>query len=186
MELHQWIFPLDVWRRQQGEDGGEVNASTPVVEEAQANVGATGAGPQYVRGGPGTWPEDRRGTAGGATTLPTTHRSSCSLTIPASRWRWRAAPPSSSPTASSPPSSRPSRPPTAGRAARRGASVVQQYLAAGLVDEFELHIVPVLLGDGERLLENVGDLQVEQVRAVEAPASPTSSTASSMTAETPH
>jgi dihydrofolate reductase len=50
-----------------------------------------------------------------------------------------------------------------------GASVVQQYLAAGLVDEFELHLVPVLLGDGERLLENVGDLQVEQVRAVEAP-----------------
>jgi dihydrofolate reductase len=50
-----------------------------------------------------------------------------------------------------------------------GASVVQQHLAAGLVDEFELHLVPVLLGDGERLLENVGDLQVEQVRAVEAP-----------------
>jgi dihydrofolate reductase len=50
-----------------------------------------------------------------------------------------------------------------------GASVVQQSLAAGLVDEFELHLVPVLLGDGERLLENVGDLQVEQVRAVQAP-----------------
>ena len=50
-----------------------------------------------------------------------------------------------------------------------GASVVHQYLAAGLVDEFELHLVPVLLGDGERLLENVGDLQVQQVRAVEAP-----------------
>jgi dihydrofolate reductase len=50
-----------------------------------------------------------------------------------------------------------------------GASVVQQYLAAGLVDEFELHLVPVLLGDGERLLKHVGDLQVEQVRAVEAP-----------------
>src|SRR4029450_4031588 len=82
MELHQWIFPLDVWRRQQGEDGGEVNASTPRVEEAQANVGATGAGPQYVRGGPGTWPEDRRGTAGGATTLPTTHPASRSLTLP--------------------------------------------------------------------------------------------------------
>jgi dihydrofolate reductase len=50
-----------------------------------------------------------------------------------------------------------------------GVSVVQQYLTAGLVDEFELHLVPVLLGDGERLLEHVGDLQVEQVRAVEAP-----------------
>jgi dihydrofolate reductase len=50
-----------------------------------------------------------------------------------------------------------------------GANLVQQYLAAGLVDEFELHLVPILLGDGERLLEHVGDLQVEQVRAVEAP-----------------
>jgi dihydrofolate reductase len=50
-----------------------------------------------------------------------------------------------------------------------GASVVQQYLAAGLVDEFWLHLVPVLLGDGERLLDNVGDLNLEQVRAVEAP-----------------
>jgi dihydrofolate reductase len=50
-----------------------------------------------------------------------------------------------------------------------GASVVQQYLAAGLVDEFELHVVPILLGDGERLLDNVGNLEVEQVRAIEAP-----------------
>jgi dihydrofolate reductase len=49
-----------------------------------------------------------------------------------------------------------------------GASVVQQYLAAGLVDEFWLHLVPVLLGAGERLLEHVGDLKVEQVRAIEA------------------
>ena len=50
-----------------------------------------------------------------------------------------------------------------------GASVVQQYLTAGLVDEFELHIVPVLLGAGARLLENVGDLEVQPVRAIEAP-----------------
>jgi len=50
-----------------------------------------------------------------------------------------------------------------------GASVVQQYLAAGLVDGFWLHVVPVLLGAGERLLEHVGDLKVEQVRAIEAP-----------------
>ena len=50
-----------------------------------------------------------------------------------------------------------------------GASAVQQYLATGLVDEFELHVVPVLLGAGARLLEHVGDLHVEQVRAIEAP-----------------
>jgi dihydrofolate reductase len=50
-----------------------------------------------------------------------------------------------------------------------GAHVVQQYLAAGLVDEFELHLVPLLLQAGERLLENLGHLELEQVRAVEAP-----------------
>jgi dihydrofolate reductase len=50
-----------------------------------------------------------------------------------------------------------------------GANVVQQYLAAGLIDEFELHLVPILLGDGERLLANVGELELKQVRAIEAP-----------------
>ena len=50
-----------------------------------------------------------------------------------------------------------------------GANIVQQYLAAGLVDEFELHVVPILLGDGERLLENVGNVKLAQTRAIEAP-----------------
>jgi dihydrofolate reductase len=52
-----------------------------------------------------------------------------------------------------------------------GGNIAQQYLAAGLLDELELHVVPVLLGDGARLFENLGDaeVQLEQVRAVGAP-----------------
>jgi dihydrofolate reductase len=52
-----------------------------------------------------------------------------------------------------------------------GGNIAQQYLAAGLLDELELHVVPVLLGDGVRLFDNLGDaeVQLEQVRAVEAP-----------------
>jgi dihydrofolate reductase len=52
-----------------------------------------------------------------------------------------------------------------------GAQVVNQYLAAGLLDELELHVAPVLLGDGARLFENLrpAQVQLEQVRAVEAP-----------------
>jgi dihydrofolate reductase len=52
-----------------------------------------------------------------------------------------------------------------------GGQVVQQYLAAGLLDELELHVVPVVLGDGARVFDNLGDadVQLEQVRAVEAP-----------------
>jgi dihydrofolate reductase len=42
-----------------------------------------------------------------------------------------------------------------------GAATVNQYLAAGLVDELRLHVAPVVLGAGERLLEGVGDLTLE-------------------------
>ena len=52
-----------------------------------------------------------------------------------------------------------------------GGNIAQQYLAAGLLDELELHVVPVLLGDGARLFDNLGGaaVELEQVRAVEAP-----------------
>jgi dihydrofolate reductase len=52
-----------------------------------------------------------------------------------------------------------------------GAQLVNQYLAAGLLDELELHVAPVLLGDGARLFDDlpVANVRLEQVRAVEAP-----------------
>jgi dihydrofolate reductase len=51
-----------------------------------------------------------------------------------------------------------------------GADAINQYLAAGVVDELELHTVPLVLGGGARLFEGVGpDLKLEQVRAVAAP-----------------
>jgi dihydrofolate reductase len=50
--------------------------------------------------------------------------------------------------------------------------VAGQYLAAGLVDEMEIHLVPTLLGSGERLFDGVGDdlHGLELVRTVAAPA----------------
>jgi DNA-binding CsgD family transcriptional regulator len=50
-----------------------------------------------------------------------------------------------------------------------GAQIINQYLAAGLLDELELHIVPVLLGGGARLFDNLGgaEIKLEQVRAVD-------------------
>jgi dihydrofolate reductase len=51
-----------------------------------------------------------------------------------------------------------------------GAHTVQQYLRAGLLDELYLHIVPVILGAGERLLENVGDPTLAPVEVIASPA----------------
>ena len=53
-----------------------------------------------------------------------------------------------------------------------GADVGQQYLAAGLVDEVSLHVVPVLFGAGTRMFEHLGPDHI-QLEAVEAIASPT-------------
>jgi dihydrofolate reductase len=50
-----------------------------------------------------------------------------------------------------------------------GASAVQQYLAAGLLDELYLHVVPVVLGAGERLLQDVGDPGLEPVAVTASP-----------------
>jgi dihydrofolate reductase len=52
-----------------------------------------------------------------------------------------------------------------------GASVIRQYLRARLLDEIEISLTPVLLGEGERLfadLDGVG-IELEQIRAIEAP-----------------
>jgi len=41
MDLHEWFFPLEAFREMHGEEGGEVNASSAVVEERLASIGAT-------------------------------------------------------------------------------------------------------------------------------------------------
>jgi dihydrofolate reductase len=50
-----------------------------------------------------------------------------------------------------------------------GASTVQQYLAAGLLDELHLHIAPVILGAGERLFENLGEPVFKPIEVVHSP-----------------
>ena len=50
-----------------------------------------------------------------------------------------------------------------------GANVVRQYLQAGLIDEFGLHIAPVVLGTGERLLNGLVDLRLEPLAARHTP-----------------
>ena len=50
-----------------------------------------------------------------------------------------------------------------------GATIAQRALAAGILDELEIHLVPVLLGEGRRLFEHLGVAQreLERVRVLE-------------------
>src|SRR5919204_4418938 len=56
--LHDWIVGLRAWREPHGLEGGEVNASTPVVDESRANVGAEIMGRGKFGGGPRPWGDD--------------------------------------------------------------------------------------------------------------------------------
>jgi dihydrofolate reductase len=53
-----------------------------------------------------------------------------------------------------------------------GASIAQRALTAGLLDELEIHLIPVLLGDGRRLFEHLGKDQreLERIRVLEGEA----------------
>ena len=55
MQLHEWALSLEAWRRVHGTEGGEVNASTPVVEASQEGIGAYVMGRNMFGGGPGPW-----------------------------------------------------------------------------------------------------------------------------------
>jgi dihydrofolate reductase len=52
-----------------------------------------------------------------------------------------------------------------------GASVARQYLAAGLIDELEIHVVPLLLGSGARLFESLDGpkVKLEPIRTIAGP-----------------
>jgi dihydrofolate reductase len=173
MRLHQWAFPLRAWREMHGLEGGEINESTPVVEESLTNIGASVMGRNMFGGHPGPW-DDETPWNGWWGVNPPFHHPVFVLThyareplelaggttftfvtdgIEAALEQARSA--------------------AGGRdvSLAGGARAARQYLAAGLVDEMEISLVPTLLGSGERLFEGVGgDLHgLELVRTVAAP-----------------
>jgi dihydrofolate reductase len=170
--LHDWAFPLAAWRAPHGLEGGTADESTPVVEEVQANLGATIMGRNMFGGHPGPWNAKK----------------------PWNGW-WGANPPFHHPVFVVTHHPRPplvleggteftfvtdgiaaayelARRAAGGRdvALAGGANIARQYLGAGLIDEMQIHLVPTLLGAGDRLFEGVKDLSgLEMVRTVAAP-----------------
>lgn len=82
-QLHEWALGLAAWREPHGLQGGEVNASSKVIEQSRENLGATVMG-RNMFGGEGPWGMTH-GRAGGERTRLSTCRSSSSPTTPASR-----------------------------------------------------------------------------------------------------
>jgi len=156
--LHEWAFAAVSWREQHGLEGGEKNADSEVIEESIAATGAVVMGRRMFSGGEGPWEDDPRADGWWGDEPPfhvpvfvlTQHaretkvmQGGTSFTfvtdgIEAALEQARAA---------------------AGEQdvlLAGGASVVQQYLKAGLLDEIQIHLAPVLLGDGASLFDRLG------------------------------
>jgi dihydrofolate reductase len=168
--LHEWAIGTQSWREQHGLEGGERSADAEVVDDAVRGVGAYIMGRKMFGGGDGPWDESWKGWWGEdppfhVPVFVLTHHSREPLSmeggttftfvtdgIDSALEQARAAAGNEDVMVSG------------------GASAVQQYLAAGLLDELYLHIVPITLGAGERLLENVGDPALEPVEVIPSPA----------------
>ncbi len=169
--LHEWVVKLEAWRKPHGLAGGEVNASTSVMEDVQSNVGATIMGRNMFGGGPGPWNKDHpwKGWWGNNPPFHTpvyvmTHYPRAPLEMEGGTTFFFVTDGIESALEQAKQTAEGKDVLLGG-----GANVIQQYLAAGLVDEFDLHIVPIVFGKGVRLFENVGELKLEQVRAIDAP-----------------
>ncbi len=169
--LHEWVIALRSWRQAQGMEGGEENASDPVVAEANRGIGAEIMG----RGkfGPpsrGPWGDDPwRGWWGEdppfhKPVFVLTHHAREPLTLSDTTFTFvthgiEAALAQAREAAGD-----------LDVLIGGGADVINQYLAAGLINELELHVVPIILGAGARLFDGVGaGVHLERLRVVEAP-----------------
>lgn len=172
MRLHDWAFTLEAFQKMHGKSGGEVNASTRMMDEMFENVGAVIMGRNMFGPVRGPWANHEwKGWWGDD---PPYHMPVFVLTHHA-----RAPEPMQGGTTfifvtdGIDSALRQAREAAAGKdvSIGGGASAIRQFLARGLVDEINVSLVPLLLGKGERPFDHLGDagLTLEQTRVIEAP-----------------
>jgi dihydrofolate reductase len=171
-QLHEWAFSLEAWRKPHGQEGGDVSPSTAVVEESQANIGANLMGRSMFGGGEGPWGDDPwNGWWGDDPPFHTpvfvvTHHAREPLTLKGGNTFTFVTDGIESALDQAREAAGDKDVHLGG-----GANIAQQYLKAGLIDELHVNLVPVFLGAGARLFDNLegANVGLECTRAIEAP-----------------
>jgi dihydrofolate reductase len=169
--LHAWAYPLKTFREMHGDEGGETGVNDEVLRSQFEGVGAVIMGRNMFGGGQGPWGADPwTGWWGPNPPYHTavfvlTHHAREPLAMEGGTTFHFVANGIDSALAQAR-SAAGDRDVLIGG----GAKVAQQYLAAGLLDELTIHLVPLLLGAGARLFENLGnDVELTLVRSIEGP-----------------
>jgi dihydrofolate reductase len=161
--LHEWLFGLASWRARHGHEGGEQSVDADVLEEAFARTGAVLMGRRMFDLGERPWgdeppfrmpvfvvthqPREPLVKDGGTSFTFVTDGIERALALAREAAGERDV------------------------SVAGGADVIRQVIAAGLLDEIQLHVVPVLMGGGVRLFEGLdpADARFEQVRGIASP-----------------
>jgi dihydrofolate reductase len=155
--LHDWVVKLEAWRKSHGHEGGEVNESSPVMEEAMDNIGAVimgrgmfgppGGGPWGEEPWNGWWGDD---PPFHVPVFVVTHHDREPLTLTDTAFTFV--------TGGVQEAYEQAVEAAAGKDVKLsgGAEVANQMLVAGLIDQIDLNVVPLLLGGGERLFADLG------------------------------
>ena len=168
-ELHEWVVKLESWRTEHGLEGGERNADDDLVRATHERTGAFVMGRRMFSGGSGPWADDPKANGWWGDDPPfdgpvfvVTHHEREPLVLGSTTFTFVNGVEE------------------AIREARKaagdkdvqisgGASVAQQALDAGLLDELHIHVAPMLLGGGVRLFESPQRRQISLVRTAGSP-----------------
>jgi dihydrofolate reductase len=160
--LHEWVYELAAWREPHGLSGGKTNRDSEIMDEAVKRTGAIIVGKRMFNnaGGWGDTPpfhkpvfvlthevRDKEEKDGGTTFIFVNDGVESALD------QARAAAGDKDVGISG------------------GADTAQQFMKAGLLDELQIHIAPLMLGGGVRLFDQVGldDMALELTEVIESP-----------------
>ena len=171
MSLHEWAFAAASWRGQHGLSGGEANADSDVIQESLDALGAVVMARRMFSGGEGPWAEDPNANGWWGDDPPyevpvfvLTHHAREPLHLGGGSFTFvtegiEVALAQASEVAGD-----------KDVLVAGGASLAQQYLAGGLLDELQIHVVPLFLGDGVRLFDQIDPaVDLELTRVIESP-----------------
>lgn len=161
--LHQWLYDLSSWREIHGLEGGETGTDADILEEAFKNTGAVLMGRRMFDIAEEAWGDN---PPFHVPVFVVTHRAretavkqggtTFSFVTDGIESAFRQAQAAAG---------------DKDIVVAGGANIAQQYLAAGLLGEIEIHLVPILLGDGRRLFDNLGaaPIELESTRVIQSP-----------------
>jgi len=160
--LHEWVYGLASWREPHGLEGGETNRDSEILEEAMGNLGAVVVGRRMFD------------NAGGWGDNPPFHVPVFVLTHEAREQEPKEGGTTFTFVTEGVETAIDQAQTAAGDkdvSIGGGANTIQQFLRAGLVDELQIHLAPLLLGGGVRLFDDLGtdEVKVQSTRVVESP-----------------